>query len=195
MKKKPNYWPMAMKEGNLIFLKMKLTLFLSLMLFFTSWGSSLSQTVKLSLDLRNAPVEKVIQLIEEQTEFYFLYQDDVFRQGQTVTIKVKDTPVENILREFAGQTSVEYRIIDRQIVLLPAEKHVPPAAEPSRGEQQRRDITGSVKDARGMALPGVTVVVKGTATGTVSGNDGNFNLQVPAEATTLVLRNLSMTRE
>jgi TonB-linked SusC/RagA family outer membrane protein len=192
MKKKPNYWPLAMKEGNLIFLKMKLTLFLSLMLFFTSWGSSLSQTVKLSLDLRNAPVEKVIQLIEEQTEFYFLYQDDVFRQGQTVTIKVKDTPVENILREFAGQTSVEYRIIDRQIVLLPAEKPVPPAAEPTEGEQQRRDITGSVKDARGIALPGVTVVLKGTTTGTVSGNDGSFNLSVPADATTLVFSFVGM---
>jgi TonB-linked SusC/RagA family outer membrane protein len=192
MKKKPNYWPLAMKEGNLIFLKMKLTVFLSLMLFFTSWGSSLSQTVKLSLDLRNVPVEKVIQLIEEQTEFYFLYQDDVFRQGQTVTIQVKNTPVENILQEFAGQASVEYRIIDRQIVLLPAEKPVQQTAEPAMAEQQRREITGIVRDGSGSPLPGVTVVVKGTTTGTVSGSDGAFSLQVPADATTLVFSFVGM---
>jgi len=44
-------------------------------------------------------------------------------------------------------------------------------------------VTGSVKDDTGQTLPGVSVVVKGTTTGTVTDLDGKFSLSVPANAT------------
>ncbi|WP_430813403.1 SusC/RagA family TonB-linked outer membrane protein [Carboxylicivirga sp. RSCT41] len=52
---------------------------------------------------------------------------------------------------------------------------------------QTTTITGSVKDKEsGEAMIGVTIVVKGTTIGTVSDFEGNYNLQVPADAQTLV---------
>jgi len=51
-------------------------------------------------------------------------------------------------------------------------------------QQQQRSISGKITDSSGAPLPGVTVVVKGTAHGTVSGADGTYSLEnVPAEAT------------
>ena len=50
---------------------------------------------------------------------------------------------------------------------------------------QQRTITGTVTDSRGLFLPGVTVIVKGTTIGTVTGSDGNFTLTVPSDAETL----------
>jgi TonB-linked SusC/RagA family outer membrane protein len=47
-------------------------------------------------------------------------------------------------------------------------------------------VTGNVKDDTGQALPGVSVVVKGTSIGTVTDTDGNFSLSVPNDATLLV---------
>ncbi len=44
-------------------------------------------------------------------------------------------------------------------------------------------VRGSVKDQKGENLPGVNVVLQGTLTGTVTGTDGNFNFQVPANGT------------
>ncbi len=44
-------------------------------------------------------------------------------------------------------------------------------------------VTGSVKDDTGQTLPGVSVVVKGTTTGTVTDIDGKFSLSAPANAT------------
>ena len=44
-------------------------------------------------------------------------------------------------------------------------------------------VTGSVKDDTGQTLPGVSVVVKGTTTGTVTDINGKFSLSVPANAT------------
>lgn len=59
-------------------------------------------------------------------------------------------------------------------------------------QQQGRLITGSVSDTEGFPLPGVSVVVKGTAVGTVSDANGNFSLRVPADATILSLSFIGM---
>ena len=49
----------------------------------------------------------------------------------------------------------------------------------------QRDITGSVKSVSGEAMAGVTVMVKGTTTGTTTGANGVFNLKIPADAKAL----------
>jgi hypothetical protein len=49
----------------------------------------------------------------------------------------------------------------------------------------QQTITGVVKDTGGQPMSGVTVVVKGTSTGTLTGVDGKYSLPVPAGATTL----------
>lgn len=195
MKKKEmdDHW--VQNKRKLIVRKMKMTLFFSLLLFLTSWGTnSLSQTIKLSLDLKNVPVKQVIQQIEDQTEFYFLYQDEIFRHDQRVTIQANEASIENILKQMAEQASVQYRIIDRQIVLLrPGDTELPPVVK-SRLEQQpqRREVSGSVKEEKGLPLPGVSIVVKGTTTGTITDANGQFTLQVPADAPTLVFSFVGM---
>ena len=53
------------------------------------------------------------------------------------------------------------------------------------GMQQSKKVTGKVVDDQGQAIPGVSVVVKGTTTGTVTDMDGNFILDIPADTKTL----------
>jgi TonB-linked SusC/RagA family outer membrane protein len=61
---------------------------------------------------------------------------------------------------------------------------------------QERTVTGKVVDETNAALPGASIVVKGTTIGTASDLSGNFSLQVPADATTLVITFVGMdTRE
>lgn len=57
---------------------------------------------------------------------------------------------------------------------------------------QERVVTGKVTDESGAALSGVTVIVKGTAIGTFTKNDGSFTIRVPANAKTLVFRRVGM---
>jgi TonB-linked SusC/RagA family outer membrane protein len=57
---------------------------------------------------------------------------------------------------------------------------------------QTKTITGKIKDEKdGSPLAGVSIVVKGTTTGTTTGNDGSFSLNVPAGAKTLVVSSLN----
>jgi TonB-linked SusC/RagA family outer membrane protein len=51
---------------------------------------------------------------------------------------------------------------------------------------QDRTITGTVTSDDGAALPGVSVIVKGTTQGTVTDTDGKYTLSVPANASTLI---------
>ena len=179
---------------NLILRKMKLTILFSFLLFMTSWGTSLSQTTKLSLQLRNEPVQKLIQQIEDQTDFYFLYQDDVFRNGQKVTIQSKEASVESILQQMAEQASVNYQIIDRQIVLMPVGVTELPSVIKGQTviQQQKKSITGKVTDSSGLPLPGVSVVVKGTVIGSITDSEGLFQISVPDEAKTLIFSFVGM---
>jgi TonB-dependent starch-binding outer membrane protein SusC len=48
-------------------------------------------------------------------------------------------------------------------------------------------VTGKITDEKGAALPGVTVLVKGSTTGTTSDPAGNYSLNVPAGNETLVV--------
>ncbi|MFM9836616.1 MAG: SusC/RagA family TonB-linked outer membrane protein [Cyclobacteriaceae bacterium] len=51
---------------------------------------------------------------------------------------------------------------------------------------QERVISGAVKDENGASMPGVNILVKGTANGTVSDGDGNFKVGVPDSDAILV---------
>ncbi len=62
---------------------------------------------------------------------------------------------------------------------------------------QSRTISGKISDATdGTGLPGVSIQVKGTKTGTTTGNDGSFSITVPGSASTLVISSVGYaTRE
>jgi TonB-linked SusC/RagA family outer membrane protein len=61
--------------------------------------------------------------------------------------------------------------------------------------QQTKTVTGVVYDATNATLPGATILVKGTTTGTTSDLEGKFTLQVPSTATTLVISFIGMVAQ
>lgn len=62
----------------------------------------------------------------------------------------------------------------------------------SAAETAAHTITGKVTDANGVALPGVTIHVKGTSTGTVTDANGKFKIEVTTENATLVFSYLGL---
>jgi TonB-linked SusC/RagA family outer membrane protein len=147
----------------------------------TCWGNSLSQTTKLNMSLKNVPVQEVLLLIEEQTDFYFLYQDNVFQKGQKVTIESKNESLEGILQQLSQQTGVRYEISDRQIILKEKGNNL------FFAQQKEKTVSGSVSGKGGEAIPGATVVVKGTNNGTITDLNGKFVLpKVPSNAVLMI---------
>ena len=52
--------------------------------------------------------------------------------------------------------------------------------------QQAREVKGAVVDARGEAVIGAAVMIKGTHTGTITGADGSFALNAPGDAVLVI---------
>jgi TonB-linked SusC/RagA family outer membrane protein len=152
---------------------MRLTIFLLLLTIFQGIAAnSYSQNTKLSFKLNDVKVKDVLSVIEEKSEFYFLFNSKLVDVDRKVDINVSNQQVEKILDNLFAGTNVGYTILDRQIVIQPIN------AVSEVGSIQQKMITGVVKDENGEPIPGVSVVVKGTTRGALTDLDGKFQLEV-----------------
>jgi len=164
-----------------IMIAMKLSVILVLLIFTQAFASkSYSQKTLLNLKMRNATIKEILGEIEDNSEFYFLYNEDLVDVDRIVSINVNDKNVEDVLKILFTNDNVNFVIKDRQIVLSP----LPYANGKEKTEQANLKISGKVNESSGAPLPGVTVIVKGTTQGTVTDADGNYSISnVPGDAT------------
>ncbi|RZK36460.1 MAG: SusC/RagA family TonB-linked outer membrane protein, partial [Hymenobacter sp.] len=78
--------------------------------------------------------------------------------------------------------------------LTAATAAVLPANPIYKASQPTATITGRITDAKGEGIPGVTVLVKGTTTGTTTDANGNFSVDAPTDAT-LVISSIGYTSQ
>ena len=165
-------------EVKKMLLYLKLTLVIMLIAVLQTWAAvSYSQTTTMSINLKNATVQQVLQQVEDQSEFYFLYSRSLIDVDRTVDLKLRNAKIDEVLNALFSASEVAYTIDSRQIVLSKK-------SESSTLEtQQQKTVSGKVTDSTGSPLPGVTVVVTGTTHGITTGIDGNYSLSdIPANA-------------
>lgn len=144
-------------------------------------ASVYSQKTRLNLKLKDASIESVLKTIEDQSEFYFLYRSDLLKKVPRVSLTMKEARLEEVLDQVVVPYGFGYEV-DDQVVVIKKTEEKKPLEEPI--VQQENKVTGTVKDASGLPLPGVTVVVKGTTQGTVTNADGEYSLaNIPEDAT------------
>ena len=142
-----------------------------------SFGKSYSQNVKLTLDFENESVENVLQYIEEQSDFSFMYDNNKVDVSRKVNIKVKDEPISSILSQLF-ENDINYQLVGNHIIITSSDSN-------SKGDisQAQKTVTGKITDSSGSPLPGVTIVIKGTSSGVISDPNGNYSLSgIPANA-------------
>ncbi|MDX1286193.1 MAG: carboxypeptidase-like regulatory domain-containing protein, partial [Draconibacterium sp.] len=163
-----------------LFKVVKLTVFLILVSVVGAIASkSYSQTKVLNLNMREATVKEVLQSIEEQSEFYFLFSENLIDVERKVNVTLENQKIEQAIQLLFEGTDVDYAIRDRIIVLT-----TPEVADDDLLTQQQNRVSGTVTDESGQPLPGVTVVVKGTMQGTVTNAEGEYTLiSIPEDAT------------
>ena len=161
---------------------MKITVFLLLVSVAGVFANkSYSQTKMLNLNMPDATVKEILKSIEEQSEFYFLYSENLIDAGRKVNVNVKNKKIDEALSLIFEGTNVNYSIRDRIIVLT-----TPEVLKEEIQVQQLKSVSGTVTDESGLPLPGVTVLVKGTTHGTVTNVNGEYTLaNIPDNATLL----------
>ena len=147
--------------------------FLLVVLFLQlSTGVAFSQVQTLSLDMPSATVEEVLDEIASKSGYSFLYNSTLIDVDRQVSVVVHSKDIEAILGVLFDEVHVDYKIIDKQIVLTPKVVSSVP-------EESHKHIEGRVTDPKGEAVAGANVKVKGIALGTVTDVEGHFELDVP----------------
>ena len=134
-----------------------------------------AQNVTVTLSMRNATVEQVMDQIEKKTDYTFVASDRAVDLNRKVSLNVQSLSLEETLQKLFAGTNVSYKIVNNQIILSKAQ-----------GTQQSKLVKGTVVDKNGEPVIGANVIVKGTTNGTITDIDGNFSLEAPGNAKLVV---------
>lgn len=168
-------------QQGLLFLKMKISIFLLFFSIFQIAASDGNAQKRINLDFSSAPLAKVMKEIKKQTQYKFFYVNSEINTDQKISVKVTNETMVNVLNQLFSNIDIQYTIHEKQIILTPK------ISTPLLPEIEDREIKGKVMDSRGVPLPEANVLIKGTDIGTRTDFDGKFTLSVPEETTTLTI--------
>jgi len=158
---------------------MRLIVVLTILCCFKVSASVYAQ--KISIDVSDVPIETVFDQIKKQSGYTFWYKDNVLEAAKRVTVKLKDFELKAALEACLKDQPLSYEISGKIIVIRPkvAVKKVVPGFK-------ALEIRGKVLDEKGVGLAGVTVRLKGSDKRTMSGDGGEFVIEVPDVGSVLV---------
>jgi TonB-linked SusC/RagA family outer membrane protein len=180
-------------------LKMKLSTLFILLAFTTYASNSYSQRTKITLDLENVTVREMMDVIENQTDFRFVYRTKDVNLARRISIRMKKVPIQLILDEVFGNSEIEYAVNDNDLQVHLKKKDLGSniSTKPKiKGEPPLQlTVSGTVMDESGTPLPGANVIEKGTTNGTQSDFDGNFTITIADENAVLVFSYLGFQNQ
>ncbi len=155
-----------------------------------------SQNTALSIHLKNATLRDLISEVERQSEFIFVFYDQAVDLDRKIDVQVENQTIDKVLDEVLKSSELTYRIFDRQIGLgkrnsVTGDIEVPTSIDKLM-PPDKRIISGTVKDSKGLVLPGVTVLAKGTTLGTITDANGQFKLAVLVDVKSFVFSFVGM---
>ncbi|WP_245179042.1 TonB-dependent receptor [Flavobacterium chilense] len=160
---------------------MKLTTLLILVAMFNIRGNTYAQKTKVTLELNNSTIEKVLETIEQKTDFRFIYKLNDIDLDRTISITVKDQPINVVLDKLFKGTSTEFKIRDTQIILKK------PELKTQNIPYQKQTVSGIITDENGLPLPGASVLEEGTKNGMVTDFDGKYKLTVESASSVIIV--------
>ncbi|WP_205461963.1 TonB-dependent receptor [Mangrovibacterium lignilyticum] len=166
---------------------MKLTVLLTLLTTLSVFGGSFAQNSKLNLKIQNRQIKDVLNEIENQSNYSFMYDNKQVDVERHVSLDVQGESLDEVLMNIFEGTNVTYKVIDRHIMLV--------TQDSPKVMRQASNVTGTVVSATGEPLPGVTIVIKGTNIGTITDFDGNFSLKDVSSSDVLVFSFIGMVSQ
>ncbi len=139
------------------------------------------ESKNLSLDIKDEQLGEVMEQIQKLSGYVFIYSNDEIDASTKVSLYVKKEKLETTLGKLFDPLGIAFRLMKNKIILTVDKKT-------SHVQTTKPDylVSGSVKDERGDALPGVTVLVKGTSLGTSTDANGRYTISI-SDTTDVVL--------
>ena len=176
MKKKSDFGGRIFPPLKKLLMIMKLSIILLLLSLLQVSAGVYGQNTLLNLKMQNVTVAEVFDRIEDQTDYYFFYNRDEFHDKEIVSVDFTNKNIHEILDKILAGKSLDYKMVGSNIIIKAK-------GQAENKTSQQGSVSGKITDPSGASLPGVSVVVRGTAHGTITGVDGSYSLMnVPANS-------------
>ncbi len=149
--------------------KMKKSTFTTLFLVLLS---SMVYAQKVSINLENVKLEKVLSVIKEQTNLDVAYSAQVVDTERRVTVNVTNDDVTKVLNQIIISTNLKYEIKDNKIYFSEKEERKTAAI----------NVKGQILDIQQQPVIGASIIQQGTTKGVTTDADGNFSITVPGNS-------------
>ncbi|MEO6287135.1 MAG: TonB-dependent receptor [Dyadobacter sp.] len=178
------YCPLGELHPQKLLRIMKLTALLLWIGMMSVHATGYSQKSRMDISIRNGSLSTLFKQIQEKTDYRIFYADDLFsgKDQGNLTLNLKNETVPTILSKALKGTDLTFKIIGRQIAVFKKEDgadsgNTNALLPTAPAEVVIREITGTIQDVKGVALPGATVIVKGTDKGTSTDANGKFTIE------------------
>lgn len=135
-------------------------------------GTTLAQTARVTVDLKQVSLKQAMHEIEKQTNYLFIY-DEGLDLNRSVNVEAKDKTLGEVLTGLFSDMPVSYTVNGTNIVLSTRQQ------APKAADNKPVSVQGVVRDSKGQPVIGAAVLVKGTTIGTSTDVNGAYALQVP----------------
>ncbi len=153
----------------------KVTLLFLMVFLLNMSANAFTLSKRYTITMRDVAIKEVLNRIEMESDVSFFYQDEASVRKTKVTVNFENSSLTEILDQLFAGTSLTYQILDKYVAIIDKAKMA--------NQQDNLTVNGKVVDANGEPIPGASIVVKGTTTGTITDMDGNFTLTgVPEDA-------------
>lgn len=168
-----------------IFMVIKVSYVLMVIACLQLQARTYSQTV--TMNTRQTSLEKIFQAVEQQTGYVILYNYKELQRAKPVTISARDQEITAFLDRLFADQPFTYNIEDKTILVNRIQpirtKQVPRIPISS---VQQREVTGSVREAGGSPIEGVTVSIQNGHAATKTDASGRYRIQVAATDGSLI---------
>src|ERR1044072_8132142 len=154
-----------------------------------------------SVSIEKGQIKEVFNQLQNQTGARFVYSSKTIEAGRKVSIKAMQKKLGEVLEELLSPFGISFKLVKDRIILYkssssaladpPGLNVLPVKVEPG----PLQEVKGQVTDDKGNPLPGVSVLVKGTSTGTNTDMNGNFTINVPQGNAVLVISSVGFTTQ
>ncbi|WP_373494825.1 carboxypeptidase-like regulatory domain-containing protein, partial [Aquiflexum sp.] len=153
------------------------------MSFLLAWNGNAQikgiDEVMIRIPLEGVSVEKAFSEIEKSTGFNFVYTNKELKNLTNVSVNGNHQTLYDVLVILAQQTNLQFKQVNENIHVKKSSVKKDTPFEMISIVLEDITVAGTVVDENGEPLPGATVTVAGTTTGTVTDLDGNYSLTVP----------------
>ncbi len=125
---------------------------------------------------QSVSVDEMFNIIQQQTNYHFIFPKKLFKDSPTIQLEQGEVLVISLLDRALKNSSLEFEIDENNTILIKKVDHT------YDRRQQKVKVSGTITDATGMPLAGVTVLEKGTRNGVATDFNGVYSISVADNA-------------